>query len=99
MVLYPDPTVTYHEDAQLPLSLVIYRAGRVLHISRTEQTFRYWQFQDGGKRVPYSTAPHAAALRSASCRDVDSGRMAARWLVKGGAVGAEAPAWPLTLRF
>jgi hypothetical protein len=95
LVMYPDPTITDYQGAQIPGRLVIYRAGRVLHTFTTEQMFWDWQFQDGGKRVAYSTGPTHGGAAECVLRDVDSGRTLAHWWVKQ---GSDPPAWAETLR-
>ena len=65
LAMYPDPTTTYYEGAQLPFQLVIYRAGRVLHTFTTEQVFWDWQFQDGGRRVAIRPGLHTGEHRNA----------------------------------
>jgi hypothetical protein len=67
LVMYPDPTVTY-EGAQIGGRLAVFRAGRVIHTFTTEQVFWDWQFQDGGKRVAYSTGPTHGGVRAPRCR-------------------------------
>ena len=74
LVMYPDPTITYYQGAEVPLKLIIYQAGRVLHTFTTEQVFWDWQFQDGGKRVAYSTGPTHGGAAECVLRDVESGR-------------------------
>ena len=81
--------------AQFAGKLVLYRAGRVLHRISTEQTFWDWQFQDGGKRVAYSTGPTHGGAAECVLRDVDSGRVVARFSVRS---GGEPPAWARSLR-
>jgi len=95
LVMYPDPTITYYQGAQIPGKLVIYRAGHILHTFTTEQVFWDWQFQDGGKRVAYSTGPTHGGAAQCVLRDVDSGRTLDRWWVKQ---GSEPPVWAQTLR-
>jgi len=95
LVMYKDPTTTHYEGAQLPGKLVIYRGGRILHSFTTEQTFWDWQFQDGGKRVAYSTGPTHGGAAECVLRDVDSGRTVARWQVSQ---GNDPPVWARTLR-
>jgi hypothetical protein len=80
--------------AELPLKLIIYPAGRVLHKFTAEQVFWDWQFQDSGKRVAYSTGPTHGGAAECVLRDVESGRTVARWSVKG----SEPPPWAQTLR-
>ena len=93
--MYPDPTITYYKGAQIAFNLVIYQGGRVLHTFTTEQMFWDWQFQDGGKRVAYSTGPTHGDATECVLRDVDSGRRLARWLVKQ---GSDPPVWAQTLQ-
>jgi hypothetical protein len=95
LVMYPDPTITYYKGAQIGGSLVIFRAGRVIHTFTTEQMFWDWQFQDGGKRVAYSTGPTHGGAAECVLRDVESGRTIGRWWVKE---GQDPPNWAQTLR-
>ena len=81
--------------AQLACSLVIFRAGRVIHTFTTEQMFWDWQFQDGGKQVAYSTGPTHGGAAECMLRDVVSGRTISRWRVKG---GEDPPSWAQALR-
>jgi hypothetical protein len=94
LAMYPDPTIADDARGQLPFSLVIYRGGRVLHTFNTGQMFWDWQFQDGGKRVAYSTGPTHGGAAECVLRDVDSGRTIARWRVRE---GADPPAWARAL--
>ena len=94
LVMYPDPTIVYYKGAEIAFKLVIFRAGRVLHTFTTEQMFWDWHFQDGGKRVAYSTGPTHGGAAECVLRDVDSGRTVAHWWVKK---GSEPPAWAQTL--
>jgi hypothetical protein len=95
LAMYPDPTITYYKGAQLAGSLVIFRAGRVIHTFTTEQMFWDWQFQDGGKQVAYSTGPTHGGAAECMLRDVVSGRTISRWRVKG---GEDPPSWAQALR-
>jgi hypothetical protein len=91
LTLYPYP-------GQAPLAgrLVLYRGGKVLqNISTGPQVFWDWQFQDGGKRVAYSTGPTHFGAALCSLRDVDTGKIIEEWDVHG---GKEAPAWAFGLR-
>ena len=96
LIMYPDPTVTYYKDAQLSGGLAIYRAGRVVHIFKTDQTFYDWQFRDGGKQVAYSTGPTHGGAAECVLRDVTSGRVIAKWQVNQ---EREPPGWAKTLRY
>lgn len=95
LVMYQDPTVAYYEGAQIAGRLAIYRDGRVLHTFQAVQTFWDWQFQDGGKRVAYSTGPTHGGAAECVLRDVDSGRIVERWPVGS---GGKPPVWAETLR-
>lgn len=79
---------------EVSVELVIYRAGRVLHRFRTEQTFWDWDFRDAGKQVAYSTGPTHGGAAECALRDVESGRIVARWWVKS---GSEPPPWAVDL--
>jgi hypothetical protein len=95
LVMYPDPTITYYQGAELPFKLVLFRDGRTLHTFETDQCFWDWQFQDGGKRVAYSTGPTHGGAAQCVLRDVATGRVIARWLVVR---DAEPPLWAQNLR-
>jgi len=95
LVMYPDPTITDYKGPQLPFKLAIYRGGHVLHTFATEQVFYDWQFQDGGKRVAYSTGPTHGGAAESVLRDVKSGRTVARWWVRQ---DTKPPVWALSLR-
>jgi hypothetical protein len=94
LVLYPYP----EEENREPIAggLVLYRNRRVVHRFTTEQVFWDWHFQDGGKRVAYSTGPTHGGAAECVLRDVATGKVAARWAVKG---GTEPPDWARTLRY
>jgi len=91
-IYYPDPQ---NRGMQIARSLVLYRGGRILQKFATEQTFWDWQFQDGGKRVAYSTGPTHGGAAECVLREVDSGRVIARYDLHS---GASQPAWARTLR-
>ena len=74
--------------------LVLFRKERVLHSFPTEQVFWDWQFRDGGKRVAYSTGPTHGGAAECVLRDVDSGRVVARWQIRS---GGEPPDWAKSL--
>jgi hypothetical protein len=88
---YPAP----FQNGTLSGKLVIYRAGRVLHAFDTEQVFWDWQFQDGGKRVAYSTGPTHGGAALCLLREVESGRVVAHWRVKS---AGKPPSWAESLR-
>lgn len=98
LVMYPFPSppgAAYHA-APMAGALALYRAGRVIHTFRTDQVvFWDWQFLDGGKRVAYSTGPTHGGAAECILREVESGRIVARWRVKE---GEQPPAWSRTLR-
>ena len=95
LVMYPDPTITYYQGAELPFKLVVFRDGRILHTFETDQCFWDWQFQDGGQQVAYSTGPTHGGAAQCVLRDVATGRVIARWLVVR---DAEPPRWAQNLR-
>lgn len=95
MYPYPDPPGANYPREPIAGALVLYRGGRVAYHFRTEQTFWDWQFQDGGKRVAYSTGPTHGGAAECVLRDVESGKLVARWSVRD---GREPPAWARTLR-
>jgi hypothetical protein len=73
---------------------MIYRAGHTIHTFSTQQSFWDWQFQGGGKRVAYSTGPVHGGAAQYVLRDVNSGRIVARWSVGSD----ELPSWAQGLR-
>jgi hypothetical protein len=90
--LYPHPSlVTY----PLPFRLVVYRNGRLLHTISADQIFWDWQFQDGGRRIAYSTGPTDGGAAQCVLLDVLSGKVLARWSV---AREGKAPTWTESLR-
>jgi hypothetical protein len=98
LVLYPypyAPGARYKPYDTLSGALALYRNGRVIHEFHTEQTFYDTQFQSGGKHVAYSTGPTHGGAAECILRDVDSGKVIARWSVKN---GEDPPAWARTLR-
>ncbi len=90
LVMYPDPFYVNQASHPLPLKLVIWEAGRVLHTFTTEQVFWDWQYVDNGKRVAYSTGPTHGGAAEFVLRDVASGRIVARWRPRS---GSEPPSW------
>lgn len=95
LAIFPDPANINNQGTPIAFRLVIYRSGRLLHTFSTEQSFWDWQFQDGGKRVAYSTGPTHGGAAECVLRDVDSGRILARWRVRQ---GSDRPAWAGSLR-
>jgi hypothetical protein len=93
--MYPDPSTTYYASAQVAGALVIYRNSHILHSFPTKQVLWDWQFQDGGKRVAYSTGPTHGGATECVLRDVNTGRIIARWQRQS---GPEPPVWAQTLR-
>jgi hypothetical protein len=77
LVEYPVP----FQGANLAGKLVLYRAGHVLHTFNAGQIFWDWGFRDGGKRVAYSTGLTHGGAAECVLRDVESGRIVARWQV------------------
>jgi len=96
LILYPDPTVTYYKGAELAGGLALYRAGRVVHVFRTDETFYDWQFRDGGKQVAYSTGPTHGGAAECVLREAGSGRIVATWPVRQ---ESEPPGWAKGLRY
>ena len=94
LALYP------FENTQLAGTLVIYRAGRVLHTFTAAQVFWDWQFREGGKLVAYSTGPTHGGAAECVLAEVDSGKIVERWAVPPSPEGheAEPPLWAQTLR-
>jgi hypothetical protein len=95
MYPYPSPSGAKYAGEPIGGALALYSSGRNIHTFGTEQTFWDWQFSDGGKRVAYSTGPTHGGAAECVLRDVDSGKIVARWLVKD---GDEPPEWARTLR-
>ena len=95
LVNYADPGAINYVGDPIAGKLVIYRSGLVLHTFMTEQTFWDWRFQDGAKRVAYSTGPTHGGAAECVLRDVKSGSIMASWPVRS---GSEAPAWARNLR-
>jgi hypothetical protein len=98
LVLYPypySPQTTYRSYETMSGALALYRNDRVIHQFRSEQTFYDWQFQSGGKHVAYCTGPTHGGAAECVLRDVDSGKVIARWWVKD---GEDPPVWARTLR-
>ena len=98
LVLYPlpgPPGDTYVGDP-LAGALALYRDGRIIHTFTTDQTFWDWQFQEGGRRVAFSTGPTHGGAALCVLRDVGSGKRIAAWRVNA---GEEAPAWARDLRY
>ena len=89
IAMYPNEAV-----GEIAGRLVLYRKGRILHSFATEQVFWDWQFRDGGKRVAYSTGPTHGGAAECVLRDVDSGRVVARWQIRN---GGEPPDWAKNL--
>ena len=96
MFSHPSPMAGDYVPEPIALALVLFRGRRVAHTFRAEQTFWDWQFQDGGKRVAYSTGPTHGGAAECVLRDVESGKVVASWLVRD---AGEPPAWARTLRF
>jgi len=94
LAMYPQPAVNYVMPP-IPGKLVIYRAGRVLRTVPTDQVFWDWHFQDGGKRVAYSTGPTHGGAAECVLRNVESGKVVAHWWVRP---GSEPPTWARNLR-
>ena len=94
---YPFPVAdgdTPSTGSPIAAHLVLYQGGHTIHDFPTNQVFWDWQFQDGGRRVAYSTGPTHGGAAECVLRDVDSGKILARWLVGSG----KAPAWAMGLR-
>lgn len=97
LVMYPYPNLPGDDYAASPIpgALAIFRAGRVIHTFTTQQVFWDWQFQDGGKRVAYSTGPTHGGASECTLRDIGTGKMIAHWRVKS---DTEPPPWARSLR-
>jgi hypothetical protein len=95
LVMYPDPSYVNHVNDPLPVKLVIWEAGHLLHTFTTEQVFWDWQFLESGKRVAYSTGPTHGGAAEFVLRDVASGHVVARWRPKS---GSDPPSWVGSLR-
>jgi hypothetical protein len=85
--MYLFPNNSYQAD--IAGALVIYRAG---HVVRTFPSILIWdwQFQDGGKRVAWSSGGTHGGVQSCLLADVDSGRTVAQWSRQS---GDELPDW------
>ena len=81
--------------ADISLELVVFRAGRILHRFNREFFFWDWEFQAGGKQAAYSLGPPHGGATECVLREVDSGRVIARWPVQK---GSEPPDWAKRLR-
>jgi hypothetical protein len=79
---------------EISVTLVIYRAGHVLHRFRADQVLWDWDFRDDGKQVAYSSGPTHGGAAECVLRDVESGRIVAHWWVKS---ASEPPSWALGL--
>ena len=89
---YPNCCTSY----PIPLILVLYRHGEVIHTVRDGQMMYDWHWWAGGTQVVYHAdtvhgnfSPHSVLV------DVDTGRVLARWDAK---LDAKAPAWARTPR-
>ena len=94
LVMYADPDGA--NRGPIAGKLAIYRAGRVLRTFDMEPVGWDWQFRDGGKRVAYSVGPTHGGADECVLRDVESGRIVARWLPKS---GGDPPEWAADLRY
>ena len=91
---YPNPFSEARRDL-LSGALVLYRNGRILHRFDTDQIFWDWHFQDGGKRVAYSTGPTHRGAAECVLIDASSGKVIARWSVTP---NGTPPGWAEPLR-
>ena len=92
LIMYPFPGSNARPIAG---GLALFRAGRIIHRLETDQVFWDWRFQDGGKRVAYSTGPTHGVAAECVLRDVETATVAAqRWV----APEAEPPLWARDLR-
>jgi hypothetical protein len=88
----PDGNNSY----ELPETLVLYRAAHVLHRFNTDQICWDWKFRNGGKRVAYCTGPTHGGAAQCLLREVDSGKIVARWTPKP---SGSPPAWAKDLHY
>ena len=97
LVMYPFPVPSGSDYNPGPIAggLTLFRAGRVIHTFTTDQVFWDWQFQDGGKRVAYSTGPTHGGAAECVLRDVETGGVVAHWRVTS---EIEPPPWARDLR-
>lgn len=95
MYQYPEPPGANYRREPIPGALVLYRSGRIVHMFCTEQVFWDWEFQANGNHVAYSTGPTHGGAAECILRDVDSGKIIARWSVKA---GTDPPEWARSLR-
>ncbi|HEX3569206.1 MAG TPA: hypothetical protein VHU44_00120 [Acidobacteriaceae bacterium] len=90
LVMYPYPDAEQAWRGPLGGALVLYRAGRVLHIFKADQPIWEWEFKDDGKHIAYREAPMHGSSQTCYLGDVESGRKIATWW--NGSVGRQ-PEW------
>jgi len=75
----------------IPLSLVIFRYGRVIRRFHPGQSIWDWQFLKNDQKVAFWTGPtHGDIVPHFELHDVDSGRLLAHW---DGHLTQKHPAW------
>lgn len=75
----------------LPLSLVVYRNGKVVQRWKPGQSIWDWQFLQKGKQVAFWTGPtHGNFVSHFELHDVNSGKLLADWT---GRVNEPHPTW------
>jgi hypothetical protein len=82
-------------DVAYPISgtLVVWRAGKVMHRFPADQAFYSWAFYAGGRQVAFHVGPLHGELKShCELHDVESGRLVAVWDGNLDA-GNDRPAW------
>jgi len=96
LVQYPNPSVAYYKGATIAGELVLFRSGKVLRRFQTDQVFWDWKFEDGGRKVAYSTGPTHGGAAECVLREVESGTMLEHWNVDR---KAAPPEWARSLDF
>jgi hypothetical protein len=81
LVEYPDASVAYYKGAAIAGELVLFRSGKIFHRFQAVQVFWDWKFEDGGRKVAYSTGPTHGGAAECVLREVESGAVLAQWNV------------------
>lgn len=75
----------------IPLTLVLYRGGKIIHRILPGQSIWDWGFRDAGRRVAFYVGPlHGDFIPHFELHDVQSGRLLAEW---DGHISEPHPAW------
>jgi hypothetical protein len=91
LVGYADPGATSDKADDLSGTLVLYRNGHQLRRFDTEQVFWDWKFVDRGGKVAYCTGPTHGGAADCLLRDLQTGKVTARWTVEKD--DAHVPVW------